>query len=241
MYHVDDCRALYDSGIFYVDQYIGKLIKHLKKNNIYDNVMFIIVSDHGEHFNEHYVHKHSFYDYHGSDFYEEFIKVPLIIKYPFSLFRKRSNRVVSLIDVLPTVLNFYEIKIPSFVQGKSLLHEKKKADKINYFVSEAIANNKKERKMIRVGDWKYIVTMKKPSYPGRINWNNVTKRRLYNIHKDSTERVNLYGIPKYRKVWWNLEKLLKKILNDSMKNVKIGKKVLIKEKTLEQMRSLGYL
>ncbi|MFC2155560.1 sulfatase [Acidobacteriota bacterium] len=52
--NVKNCVDLYDGGIRYVDRYIGRLIEECKRLGIYDDMMLIIVSDHGEHFAEHY-------------------------------------------------------------------------------------------------------------------------------------------------------------------------------------------
>jgi len=73
-----------------------------------------------------------FYNWHGKDYYEEYIKVPLIIKYPQKAVRPaKGNEVVSLIDVLPTILDFYDVDIPEFVQGDSLLKPRAKAEKLH--------------------------------------------------------------------------------------------------------------
>ncbi|MCP5107588.1 MAG: sulfatase-like hydrolase/transferase, partial [bacterium] len=233
-----DCVTLYDGGIHYVDQYIGRLIHKTKELGIYDDVMFIVVSDHGEHFAEHY--PKSFYDYHGKDYYEEFINVPLIIKYPQGTVEPgRFNHPVSLIDVLPTILDFYNIDIPTFAQGDSLLKPLKKRKK--YFVSEAVTQRYLEKKMIRVGDFKYIITMEKPSTRARVNWKRISKRRLYDLKNDPLEKKNLYTDLKYRNLCINFEKMLKKIIKESAAaNLTSGETTVDKE-TLEHMKALGYL
>lgn len=165
LFNADDCIDLYDSGVRYVDQYIGRLIKKTKQLGIYDDLMIVVVSDHGEHFQEHY---RRFYDCHGYDYYEEFIKVPIIIKYPGQAKRKVLNHPVSLIDVVPTILDYHEIKVPSFVQGESLDKPYSKR-KTKHIVSEAISGPNTETKMIRLGHLKYMISMKKPGKPGRVN------------------------------------------------------------------------
>lgn len=238
LFNVNDCVTLYDSCIFYVDQYIGEIINKTKKLGIYDDLLFIIVSDHGEHFEEHYLNK--FYDYHGEDYYEEFIKVPLIVKYPHSLGPRIVNYPVSLIDVFPTILDYYKIKIPDFVQGKSLLHSEYKSN-IRYLISEAVSMSGIERKMIRVGDLKYIITMQNPSKAERVNWNSITERRLFDLKNDPLEQNNLYKDLKYRKICNNLEKVLKKIIKSSAGTNRPVKKTKLNKKTIEHLKSLGYL
>jgi choline-sulfatase len=95
---------LYDAEIFVFDLWFGKFLDDLKKRNIYDNSMIIFMSDHGEEFFDHkgWGHTHSLYN--------EIIRVPLIIKFPNNQFKgKRLETEVGLIDIMPFILNFYNI------------------------------------------------------------------------------------------------------------------------------------
>jgi len=47
--NVRDCVDMYDGGIRYVDDYIGRLIEKTKQLGIYNDLMLVVVSDHGEH------------------------------------------------------------------------------------------------------------------------------------------------------------------------------------------------
>jgi hypothetical protein len=237
LFNMKDCKALYDGGIFYVDQLIDRLIKQLKELDLYDDVLIIITSDHGEHFDDHF--KNSFYNFHGQDFYEEFVKVPLIIKYPDRSKGKIVQEPVSLIDVVPTVVDYYKIKIPEFVQGESLLTPPSRR-KNRYIISEAVAMKKIERKMMRVGNLKYIITMVRPDQPGRINWERIIDRRLYNLEEDPLEQKNLFEDGKFKNTCLNFEKALKKILKIS---VKYGpsKETKLDEETINHLKQLGYI
>ena len=236
--NVKNCVTLYDSGIRYVDRYVGRIIQKTKQLGIYKNLMFIVVSDHGEHFAEHYPGR--FYDHHGRDYYEEFIKVPLIIKYPEQRRTGVKKSPVSLIDVLPTVLDFYDMDIPAFVQGDSLLKSLGKKDR-KYIVSEAISESEFERKMIRVGDLKYIVTMGKPFKTGRVNWETITERRLFDLKNDPLEKNNLFTDLKFRQVCINFEKMLRNIIDHSVSADFAVEEAEISEETIDQLKALGYL
>lgn len=236
LFNMKDCKALYDSSIYYVDQLVDRLIRKLKELDLYDDVLIIITSDHGEHFDDHFK---GFYNFHGQDFYEEFVKVPLIVKYPDRSKSKIVKQPVSLIDLVPTVLNYYKMKIPDFVQGDSLLipHGRRKN---RYIISESVVMKKIERKMMRVGNLKYIITMVKPEKPGRINWDRVIKPRLYNLKEDPREKKNLFEDAQFKNTCLNLEKAFKEILKTS---VKYGpsKKTKLDEETLNHLKQLGYI
>jgi len=236
--NIRDCVDMYDGGIRYVDDYIGRLIEKTKQLGIYNDLMLVVVSDHGEHFAEH--NGMPFYNWHGKDYYEEYIKVPLIIKYPQKAVRPaKGNEVVSLIDVLPTILDFYDVDIPEFVQGDSLL--KPRAKRKNYIVSEAVSQPTEELKMIRADNMKYIVTMSNPSNRERVNWDNITNRRLFDLTKDSSEAKNLYGDLQFSEHGVDLEKKLKEILMESSSADQTTGEVALDRETLEQMQALGYL
>ncbi|UCH93851.1 MAG: sulfatase-like hydrolase/transferase, partial [Candidatus Aminicenantes bacterium] len=238
LFNVDDCVALYDSTIHYVDGYIGEIIHKSKQLGIYDDLMIIVVSDHGEHFGEHY--PRHFYDFHGFDYYEEFIKVPIIIKYPHQAKRKILNHPVSLIDVVPTVLDYYKVKVPGFVQGESLLKPYSKR-KRKYIISEAISGPRVEIKMMRFGNLKYIITMKKAHKPGRVNWEAISRRRLYDIKNDPLEETNLTWKPEFKETYLNLEKTFKRILENSTNPFGPAKEIKVDKEFIEHMKSLGYL
>jgi len=237
LFNLKDCKGLYDSGIYYVDHMLDRLVKTLKKLDIYDDVLIIITADHGEHFDNHF--KNCFYNFHGQDFYEEFINVPLIIKYPGRSKSKIVKDPVSLIDLVPTVLSYYKMKIPDFVQGESLLLPNSKR-KNRYIISEAVVMKALERKMLRVGNLKYIITMLKPEKPGRVNWDRVIKPRLYDLKTDPGEEKNLFEDEKFKNTCLNLEKALKEILKISTKYGP-AKTTTLDEETINQLKQLGYI
>jgi arylsulfatase A-like enzyme len=238
LFNPDDCMTLYDSGIHYVDRYIGKIIDKTRQLGIYEELLLIIVSDHGEHFDEHYAN--NFYSFHGKDFFEEFIKVPLIIKYPFKFRSGILTHPVSLVDVFPTILDFYEFEIPAFVQGDSLLKPYPRRDR-KYIISEAISEGNIETKMIRIGDLKYMITMIDPQRPERVNWEAITRRRLFNLKNDPLEQRDLYSNLKFRRICMELEKKLTRIIKNSAKSNRRRQKTTISKETIKQLKTLGYL
>jgi hypothetical protein len=238
LFNPGDCVALYDSSIRYVDRYIGKFVDKTRQLGIYDNLLLIVFSDHGEHFSEHDPTR--YYGNHGSDFYEEFIKVPLVIKYPYAAGTGKIEDPVSLMDVFPTILDFYKIEIPAYVQGASLLRPSHPKNR-KYIISESISIRNIERKMIRVGDLKYIITMKKPSGHERVNWDKITKRRLFDLKNDPMEQKDLYGDLKFRALCIKLEKILKKEIADSAGARFKAWTTKVDKDTIKQLEALGYL
>ncbi|NIM80487.1 MAG: sulfatase-like hydrolase/transferase [Candidatus Aminicenantes bacterium] len=240
LFNRDDCVTLYDSGIHYVDRCVGKIIEKTKQLGIYKELMFIVVSDHGEHFDEHY--PNNFYSYHGKDFFEEFIKVPIIIKYPFKYKHGTFQHPVSLVDIFPTIMDFYEFEIPDFVQGGSLLKPVTERNR-KYIISEAISEGGFEKKMIRLGDLKFIVTMttEESFNRERTNWKAVTQRRLFDLKNDPLEQKDLYPDLKFRRICMDLEKKLVQIIKNSAQSNFQVRETAISKETLKQLKTLGYL
>ena len=91
---------LYDASILYTDDIlIGKLVKYLKENKLYENSMIVVLSDHGEEFFEHGSWEH------GNSLYSELIRIPIVIKYPMSKKTGIEERLTSISDIAYFILN----------------------------------------------------------------------------------------------------------------------------------------
>jgi len=109
-------KSIYDEEILAMDELIGRILDKLQQLDLAKNTMVIFASDHGEEFWEHGGFEH------GHTLYHELLKVPLIIKLPGILpAGKIVGNQVSLLDVMPTVLELLGIKYDASLAGKSLL------------------------------------------------------------------------------------------------------------------------
>ncbi len=110
--------GLYDGEIGYTDAaLVGALTSKLRALGLYDDTLVVLTSDHGEEFYEHGSWEH------GHALYDESLKVPLIIKFPGSKFRgKRVGSFVRLVDVMPTILEAFDIGADGLgLDGRGLL------------------------------------------------------------------------------------------------------------------------
>ncbi len=106
----------YAGEIAFTDSQLGRLWDFLESNQLVDNTFLIFAADHGESLGEHRESTHGFF------VYQEAIAVPLIFVTPFpELQGLSSSQVVSLVDIMPTVLEMEDLSIPDQVQGESLL------------------------------------------------------------------------------------------------------------------------
>lgn len=106
----------YRNNLALLDQEIQQVYASLKKRNLLNQTVFIVVGDHGDSFGEHsntYVH--------GFSLYQPEIKVPLLIYAPSQLKPKQIKTVTSSVDILPTLLDIMHIPYQNNLQGESIL------------------------------------------------------------------------------------------------------------------------
>ncbi len=108
---------LYNAEIAYLDEHIGTLLSCLRDSGTLDDTVLIITSDHGENLGEHNFIGHEF------SLFNTVLHVPLIIRFPSAFTPGRvSTEPVSLIDVLPTILDIVpDCTKPADLDGLSLL------------------------------------------------------------------------------------------------------------------------
>ena len=90
----------YDGEIAYADHELGRLISWLKRSQLYDNALIVMLSDHGESLGEHGEHEHGFFVYNST------VHIPFIVKPPAQS-RVRPRRVstpVETTSVAPLLL-----------------------------------------------------------------------------------------------------------------------------------------
>ena len=108
--------SLYDAEIAELDNYFGQFFKTLEDLKLMENTIIIITSDHGEEFGE-----HGGFAIHSYSLYDELLRIPLIIKIGDQLNHKRIQNLVSLVDIVPTILNIINPKSPILSDGQSLV------------------------------------------------------------------------------------------------------------------------
>ena len=94
---------LYDGEIVESDIATMKIIEGIRSLGELDNTIVIITSDHGENLGEHGMIDHAI------SMYETTIRIPMMIRYPPRLKAGQRADLVSLIDVMPTVLDLCDL------------------------------------------------------------------------------------------------------------------------------------
>jgi len=108
-------RAAYAAGVRVLDRQLGGFVDELSRDGVLDHAVLVIASDHGEELVDHGGWGH------GGSVYDEQIRVPLMIRLPRGLGGgRRVERVVSLIDLMPTLLGMAGAPSPPGIAGHDL-------------------------------------------------------------------------------------------------------------------------
>jgi arylsulfatase A-like enzyme len=102
---------IYDAGIRQLDDSLAGVVASLEKSGLLENTLIVITSDHGEQFMEHGTVSH------GSNHYQEVLRIPWIIRGPGVPPGERIETMVSLVDLMPTVLGILGVESPGGLDG----------------------------------------------------------------------------------------------------------------------------
>ena len=113
---VEHCRYENAALVSMCDEYLGRVLDLMDKLNLWKDTMLIVNTDHGFLLGEHGWWAKCF-----MPFYNEIAHTPLFIWDPRSKKKgTRNDRLVQTIDLAPTVLDFFKIKPPKDMLGKTL-------------------------------------------------------------------------------------------------------------------------
>lgn len=166
---LNELVALYDGNLRYADAAFGRIVETLRRHQRLDNAVVVVTSDHGEAFLE-----HGHLD-HNSTVYDEMLRVPLMIRLPQG-HREPAvapDRLASLEDLTPTLLNLAGVPVPPRVTGINLFGGSKRGEILHRTTSA------KRQFAIRTDRWKLIADR-----DGRLT-------ELYDLGADEGERNNL--------------------------------------------------
>ncbi|MFQ5491872.1 MAG: sulfatase [Phycisphaerae bacterium] len=125
---LDYVVSQYDGEIACTDACLGRLWQRLKALDLWDNTVIMVTADHGEEFFEHGQKGHQ------HNLHVESLHVPLIVKPagPAGA-ATHDDRLVSLVDVLPTLAQWCDLPLEHRLHGRSLLGPPRMAEHPIFF------------------------------------------------------------------------------------------------------------
>jgi len=169
----------YHACVSFIDTQIGIVLDALKRSGHWDDTIIVFTSDHGYHLGDHFLWgKVTLFDIGA--------KVPFIVRVP-GLTRggTRSEAMVELIDIFPTLADLTGLKPPPHLQGLSLLpllnHPDRRGKK--KYAYTVVSRGPKLGYALRNQRWRY------GKWPDG--------EELYDLTRDPEEKHNLARQPQY--------------------------------------------
>ena len=224
--YADRYRARpYDGEIAFADAQVGRLLAFLRERRLFENCLVVVTSDHGESLGEHGEKTHGFFIYNST------LHVPLIVKIPRGVGRVVDDE-VSLVDIMPTILQELNLPIPAAVQGRSLL-------------SLVLGRHSENTSNLYAESYPPLLHFGWNSLQG-VQWRGLkyietTRPELYDTHTDPKELHNLYR--EHRALAGEMSDRLYGIVQrfTPSTGASTAEKELTDPALLESLRSLGYV
>src|SRR5258708_1022881 len=215
---------LYDGEIAFADAQVGRLISFLKAKDVYRNTIIVLTGDHGESLGEHGEKTHGFFIYNAT------LHVPMMIHLPgVSASPKTLPNVVSLVDLMPTVLQSLKIVVPAQVQGRSLF------PLMPPTTAEASRSVYAETFLPRLHfNWSELRSVETDRY----QFIEAPRPELYDLSRDPSETQNLYSEKKA--VSGELEARLSSMVRQYSADQELAEKTGLDPALMERLKSLGY-
>jgi arylsulfatase A-like enzyme len=171
-----------------IDFEVGRMLSALEETGQADNTIVIYMSDHGEMLGDHGIYLK------GPYFYDCAMRVPLMIRWPGQWKAGlRSDALVEMTDIAPTLLDAAGIPLPQGIQGRSLaplLRGEVTAHRdsvyMEYYDSSQLFDPPPMATSVRTRERKLTV------------YHSLKTGELYDLEKDPGDFRNLWGDPNAR-------------------------------------------
>ncbi|MDQ3929051.1 MAG: sulfatase-like hydrolase/transferase [Chloroflexota bacterium] len=186
-------RAAYWAMIDLVDEQVGRMLKTLEETGQLESSLVVFMSDHGEMLGDHGIYLK------GPYFYEPAVRVPLIVSWPGTIAAgRRSDALVELVDLAPTLLEASGLPVYAGMQGRSLwplLTGESELDRHRedvyceyYNAMPWHKNPTPQATMLRTDGYKLVAM------------HGLGTGELYDLRQDPTETRNLWHDERYTEV-----------------------------------------
>ncbi len=179
--------AVYYAVISHSDKQVGRILEALQKRGLRENTLVVFTSDHGLAMGSHGLRG-------KQNMYEHTIRVPMVIRGPGIPANERSDALIYLRDLYPTICDLAGVPIPGSVQASSavrLLSEQ--SDVIHTHV---FGHFRDFQRMVRSQEWKLIY------YP------HLDRYQLFHLSSDPDELQDLWRDPRHASIRDDLRRRL---------------------------------
>jgi arylsulfatase A-like enzyme len=222
---LDELAALYDAGIVFVDDQVGRLLDGLEEDGSAAETVVVVTADHGEGFLDHRQFLHE-------EVYEPLIRVPLLVRLPGQERGASVPGTVELTDLVPTLLGLAGLEPPDGLAGIPLpLAEDGAAAggarAVFAHYRKGSGRGLYQAASLRDGPWKLVVHNLVSETP---------VQELYHLGRDPGERHPVTGEERIRR------RLARGLRARLQAEPRFGASTVeLSDETLERLRSLGYV
>ncbi|MFC1497492.1 sulfatase [Verrucomicrobiota bacterium] len=225
-----------------LDEGVGMVLKNLDEMKVRENTLIVYISDHGADFPR-----------SKTSVYEPAIKVPMIVNYPKAFpAGKVEDRLVSTVDILPTMLTSSRIPVPGSLSGMPLQKLNEKSVKWRKYIYsfttgsapgllfvqfgitgeryKLVYNPSRDLNLSAVSRYK---NSKIPAKDQLKSYLNPPEFELFDLEKDPYEFNNLAGKSEYKEVQTRLlneMKAFQKKIKDPFADKENVKKLIAEQK-----------
>lgn len=213
----------YDGEIAFDDAQVGRLLQFLKSKGVYEKSVIVLAGDHGESLGEHGERTHGFFIYNAT------LHVPLIIHLPHQTALDVVGDPVSLVDLMPTILDAAGVEAPSQTQGRNLVPILRKDQ------SDPERNLYSETFLPRIHfNWSEL----RGAQNSRYHFIDAPRPELYDVTKDPGELHNL--LPEKKAVGEEMRAKLSGLIRQYGASQEMAEKTGLDPALMERLKSLGY-
>jgi len=219
-------RGAYGAGVRVLDERIGPFLSKLRAGGFLSNTILVFTADHGEELLE-----HEWWG-HGYSLHSDQLRVPLIIRLPGGRDGgRRVEGVVSLIDVMPTLLSAARARLrPEGMQGHDLWNLLRGKDTRSLSEYAFATGVKASAKTVAIEDAEYKLIWDYPD--GRVQLFD-TRADYLEQHDESAENKDVVTRLKLR--------LRAQIEALEEKGTLLETDSPLSDEEMERLRSLGYI
>lgn len=217
----------YAGEVAFMDAQIGALLEGLRKRDLYERTLIVVVGDHGESLGEHGEATHSIFVYNATQY------VPFLFRLPGGYSGKQWNGrrvdgLVSLVDIFPTVIDALGLPREMVPPGDGIsllpvaagdagahawVYYETLVPQLEYGASDLRA--------IETATWKYI---------------RAPRPELYHLQEDPAETSN-----RAQRESWHVEELETDLAHLLRGEGEAPEPLAMDAETIEKLQSLGYL
>lgn len=167
--------ARHYSNISEMDDWVGEILAQLEADGLLDKTIIFFFSDHGDGL-----------PWYKRELYDRGLRIPLIIRFPDG--RRAgtyADRLVSAIDLAPTVLSLAGIQAPDFMQGRAIWGKYAREAAPYIFAARDRMDSEYDRvRAVRDKQFKYI----RNYMPEKPNYQNIAYRLQQDIMREILRR-----------------------------------------------------